>query len=65
VLVALADELCATNNVSDATWAALAARWSDAELVELVALAGFYRMVSGFLNATGVELDPGVPGFPT
>lgn len=63
-LIALADDLCATDTVSDATWAALAGRWNQAELVELVVLAGFYRMVSGFLNATGVQLDAGIPGWP-
>lgn len=63
-LIALADELAADDCVTDATWERLAARWSDAELVELLVLAGFYRLVSGFLNSAGVELDPGVPGFP-
>ncbi len=63
-LLALADELCDDDCVSDATWHALASRWSDAELVELLVVAGFYRLVSGFLNSTGVELDDGVPGFP-
>ncbi len=63
-LVALADELCSTDNVTDETWARLAARWEAPELVELVLLVGYYRLVSGFLNATRVELDPGVPGWP-
>ncbi len=40
--------------------------WSgvDAQLVELLVVAGFYRLVSGFLNSTGVQLDDGIPGFP-
>jgi len=63
-LIALADELAADDCVGDETWAALARRWSSAELVELLVLAGFYRLVSGFLNSAGVQLDPGVPGFP-
>ena len=63
-LIAMADDLCADDCVSDDTWAALAARWSDAELVELLVVAGFYRLVSGFLNSAGVQLDDGVPGFP-
>ena len=63
-LIALADELCADDCVSDATWARLAARWDDEALIELVTVAGFYRLVSGFLNSTGVQLDPGVPGWP-
>lgn len=63
-LVALADDLAADDCVTDATWSGLAARWNDAELVELLILAGFYRLVSGFLNSAGVQLDDGVPGFP-
>jgi alkylhydroperoxidase family enzyme len=63
-LVALADDLCDGDSASDATFAALRRRWSDAELVELVVVAGFYRLVSGFLNTMGVQLDAGVPGWP-
>jgi 4-carboxymuconolactone decarboxylase len=58
------DEIAALTQAPDTTWAALAARWNDAELVELLVVAGFYRLVSGFLNSAGVQLDPGVPGFP-
>ena len=63
-LIALADEICADDCATDATVAALRRRWNDAELVELVALAGFYRMVSGFLNTLGVEPEAGLPGWP-
>ena len=63
-LVVFVDELCATNTVSDGIWTRLAGRWSEEQLIELLVLAGFYRLVSGFLNAVGVELDPGVPGWP-
>jgi 4-carboxymuconolactone decarboxylase len=64
-LVEMADELCATNNVSDAVWERLARRWSEQELMELLMVAGFYRLVSGFLNAVGVELEAGNPGWPS
>lgn len=63
-LVALADELSDKNCVSDATWAILRDRWSTPQLVELLVLAGYYRLVSGFLNSARVPLDEGVPGFP-
>jgi len=63
-LLALADDLHADDCVSDATWAELTRRWSEPELVELLVLAGFYRLVSGFLNSARVVLDEGVPGFP-
>lgn len=63
-LIALADDLADDDCVSDATWAALSGEWSEAQIVELIVTAGFYRLVSGFLNSTGVPLDDGVPGWP-
>ena len=52
-LLALADDLCADDCVSDATWSRLRPDWTDAEMLELVMVAGMYRMVSGFLKASG------------
>ncbi|HEX6394915.1 MAG TPA: carboxymuconolactone decarboxylase family protein [Acidimicrobiales bacterium] len=63
-LMAFVDELCATNTVSDQAWERVAGRWSEEQMIELLLLAGFYRLVSGFLNSVRVELDPGVPGWP-
>jgi 4-carboxymuconolactone decarboxylase len=64
VLVRLADDLCAANVVTDDTWQALSARWKEPELLELLMLAGFYRLVSGLLNSAGVALEPTTPGWP-
>ena len=63
-LIALADELAERDCVGDATWQRLAARWDEDALIELLVLAGVYRLVSGFLNSTGVQLDEGVPSWP-
>lgn len=63
-LIAMCDDLHADDCVTDATWSALSTRWNQAELVELLVTAGFYRLVSGFLNSAGVQLDEGVPGWP-
>ena len=63
-LIALADEICGDDCAGHATFDALRRRWNDAELVELVALVGFYRMVSGFLNTMGVQPEEGLPGWP-
>ncbi|MEY4044721.1 MAG: hypothetical protein RL644_989, partial [Actinomycetota bacterium] len=49
---------------SDDVWGRLAAVHAPDVLVELVVVAGFYRLVSGFLNTMGVQLDAGVPGWP-
>jgi 4-carboxymuconolactone decarboxylase len=56
VLVALADELHETATVSDALYAELERRWPPAQVVELLALAGFYRLVSYLVN--GLAIDP-------
>lgn len=64
-LIDMADELCADDCVTDRTWAALETRWNTDQLVELVVLGGFYRLISGFLNSAGVQREPDVPGWPT
>lgn len=63
-LLELADELCDDDLVSAPTWQRLSARWSDSELLELLVLAGYYRLVSGMLNSVGVALEPDAPGWP-
>jgi alkylhydroperoxidase family enzyme len=63
-LVRLADELCDADAVGDETWAALTGRWSEEQLLELLVLAGYYRLVSGMLNSVGVALEPQTPGWP-
>jgi alkylhydroperoxidase family enzyme len=63
-LVAMVDELCDDDVVSDRTWAVLARRWSPEQLLELLVLAGYYRLVSGLLNSAGVPLEAGTPGWP-
>jgi alkylhydroperoxidase family enzyme len=65
LLIAAADEIAATAQLSDATWAALSAVYSVAQLEEIVLLPGFYRMMAGFINTVGVELEPGVVTWST
>jgi alkylhydroperoxidase family enzyme len=63
-LIAMCDELCRDDVVGDATWEALRQSWDEAHLLELLVLAGYYRLVSGMLNSAGVPLEPGTPGWP-
>ena len=63
-LVAMADDLCAHDCVSDTTWPALCEDRSDEEVMELLFLGGYYRMLAGFLNSAGLRVDPGIPGWP-
>lgn len=55
------DEVCVDNCVSDETWSALAATRDDVQLIELLALIGFYRMNAGMLNSMGVQPEPWSP----
>lgn len=64
LLVAIADALVDTATVDDALWARAATVFTPAQLIEIVALAGFYHLVSFTVNATQVAREPGAPGFP-
>jgi len=63
-LVRAADELHDDQFISDETWKALAERYSTEQLMDVVFTVGQYTLVSMTLNTCGVQLDPGVPGFP-
>jgi len=56
LLIRLVDELHDTANLSDELWGLLVARFSLEQLLELIALAGFYHTVSFFAN--GLRLAP-------
>jgi len=62
-LVRAADELREDAFIADATWAALAARYDTAQLMDVVFTVGQYNLVSMALNTFGVALDEGVEGF--
>lgn len=64
LLVRLVDELHDTATVSDDLWDALAREWSPPELLELVVLAGWYRVIAQVINVAGVELEPWAERFP-
>ncbi|MGD0082172.1 MAG: carboxymuconolactone decarboxylase family protein [Acidimicrobiales bacterium] len=63
-LLRAADELHSDALISDATWAALAARYDTQQLIEVPMLVGHYHLVAMTLNTLGVQLDEGLTGFP-
>ncbi len=65
LLIRLADELHETCGVSEDLWAALAERFSQDELLELLIIAGQYRLISYIVNGARVELEPWAARFPT
>jgi alkylhydroperoxidase family enzyme len=64
VLIAFADALIAAGTVDDAIWQRAAEHFKADQLIEIIALVGFYHLVSFTVNATGVALEPGAPRFP-
>lgn len=65
LLVRLADELHDTATVSEALWTELSDHWDSAQLLELIATAGFYHLVSFTANAACVQPEPYAEQFPT
>jgi 4-carboxymuconolactone decarboxylase len=57
-LVQLVDDLAEADEVGEGTWTSLAEHWTEPQLLELLVLAGFYRMLAGLLNTVRVPLDP-------
>jgi alkylhydroperoxidase family enzyme len=56
-LLAIVDELHDTGTVSDASWRATEARFSDEQRLELLVLVGFYHLISYVANGARVELE--------
>jgi alkylhydroperoxidase family enzyme len=63
-LIAAADALHETNTIPDEIWDKLSRRLEQDQLVELVVVAGWYRVISYLVNALRVELEPWAPRFP-
>ena len=57
-VIAMADELNDNTEVTPATWAVLERAFSASELVELILVAGFWRMMAGFLKSAKIPFDP-------
>ena len=60
----MADALYDTDTIPDELWAALAARFEQDQLLEIVITAGWYRMISYLVNALGIEREAWAARFP-
>jgi len=58
------DEMVADRHVSDETWQALAKHLDRRELMDLVFTVGTYDLLAMAFDTFGLELDPGMSGFP-
>jgi 4-carboxymuconolactone decarboxylase len=58
VLIKAADELKADQVVSDSTWAKLAERYSNEQLMEVVFVTGCYLTMAMLTRSFGMEIEP-------
>jgi alkylhydroperoxidase family enzyme len=65
LIVRLVDQLHETATIDDPLWAALAAEFHDAQLIELIMLAGAYHMISFLTNALRLPGEPFAARFPS
>jgi alkylhydroperoxidase family enzyme len=63
VLIRLCDTLHDSCGVDDDLWLSLAEYHSDEAIIELLMLAGYYRMVSYLANGLRLPLEPNAPRF--
>jgi alkylhydroperoxidase family enzyme len=64
LLLALADALHDEADVPAPLWQALAARWDEAQLLEMLSVVGFYHLVSFTANALRLAPEPYAARFP-
>jgi alkylhydroperoxidase family enzyme len=57
-LLRAADELCRDASIGDATYARLAARFDDKQLLDIVFAVGCYEVLAMMLNTFRVEFEP-------
>jgi alkylhydroperoxidase family enzyme len=65
LILELVDELVDSATVSVALWSRLEASFSAEQLVELVALVGYYHTISFLTRTFGVPLESGAARFPS
>jgi alkylhydroperoxidase family enzyme len=64
VLLDACQELDAARTISDALWQRLTEHFSAEQILEIIALVGFYRTVSLHANALRLPLEPYAARFP-
>jgi alkylhydroperoxidase family enzyme len=63
-LLALVDDLVDRHTLSDATWSQLATHFDEAQILEAIALAGYYHTISFLCNGLDLPLEDYAARFP-
>ena len=64
-LIALVDDLVDRRTIGDAAWAAARAHFDEAQLLEVIALVGYYHTISFLCRGLGLPLESWSARFPT
>jgi 4-carboxymuconolactone decarboxylase len=56
-LLCFTDQLLAGDDVSDEAWEPVAERFREPQLIELILLVGYYRMLAGFLRSARIPVE--------
>ena len=63
-LLAAIDDLVDRRTIGETTWAALAAHFNEAQILEVIALVGYYHTISFLCRALELPLEPYGARFP-
>jgi alkylhydroperoxidase family enzyme len=63
-LIALVDDLVDRHTIADATWADLAAHFDEKQILEAIALVGFYHTISFLCRGLDLPLESYAARFP-
>lgn len=64
VLVSVVDQLHEQGTIDDATWEALADRYTTEQLIEVPMIAGHYMMIAYAVNSFGTPIPDGLAALP-
>jgi 4-carboxymuconolactone decarboxylase len=64
-LVDAVTDLLDTDGITEPVWQRLTAAFPPEQLVEACLVAGYYRMMAGFMNAFQIDVDPQGEGLAT
>ena|SRR5262245_44845157 len=64
LLLSACDQLHANCDIDEASWRALRESFCDEAILEILMLAGYYRMIAYFTNALRLPLEPYGTRFP-
>lgn len=63
-LLALVDDLVDRRTIGEATWASLSAHFDDPQILEAIALVGYYHSISFLCNGLALPLESYAARFP-